>query len=129
MPGFRRVPLGEAARRLDGDLRFLSNLTPDHVEIGPGTAVPGALASQEIVRVVYVGPDGSKILLDQQRIPVDASGYRPINDAALENGDTLLGSSPQGVSLGTWVDPDGYRMSVAAHASADSLKRLIQRVH
>ena len=128
MPGFRRVALGEASRRLDGGIRFLSNLNPDHVELGPGSAVPGAQASLDVVRVVYNTPDGSRILLDQQRIPLDESGFRPINDAALENGDTLYGSSAQGVSVATWVDDDGYRMSLALRAPPDSLRKLIRRV-
>jgi hypothetical protein len=128
MPGFRRVALGEASRRLDGGIRFLSNMNPDHVEVGPGSAVPGAQAQLEVVRVVYNAPDGSRILLDQQRIPADESGFRPINDAALENGDTLYGSSAQGVSVATWVDNDGYRMSLALRAAPDSLRRLIRRV-
>jgi hypothetical protein len=128
MPGFRRVALGEASRRLDGGIRFLSNLNPDHVELGPGSAVPGAQASLDVVRVVYNTPDGSRIVLDQQRIPLDESGFRPINDAALENGDTLYGSSAQGVSVATWVDDDGYRMSLALRAAPDSLRKLIRRV-
>ncbi|HEY7029289.1 MAG TPA: hypothetical protein VH438_16860 [Gemmatimonadales bacterium] len=128
MPGFQRVALGEASRRLDGGIRFLSNLSPDHVEVGPGSAVPGAQASLDVVRVVYNIPDGSRILLDQQRIPLDESGFRPINDAALENGDTLFGSSAQGVSVATWVDDDGYRMSLALRAPPDSLRKLIRRV-
>jgi hypothetical protein len=128
MPGFRRVALGEASRRLDGGVRFLTNLNPDHVELGPGSGVPGAQASLDVVRVVYNTPDGSRILLDQQRIPLDESGFRPINDAALENGDTLFGSSAQGVSVATWVDDDGYRMSLALRAAPDSLRKLIRRV-
>ncbi len=128
MAGFRRVALGEASRRLDGGIRFLSNLNPDHVELGPGSAVPGAQASLDVIRVVYNTPDGSRILLDQQRIPLDESGFRPINDAALENGDTLYGSSAQGVSVATWVDDDGYRMSLALRAPPDSLRKLIRRV-
>ena len=56
------------------------------------------------------------------------SGFRPINDAALENGDTLYGSSAQGVSVATWVDDDGYRMSLVLRAAPDSLRKLIRRV-
>jgi hypothetical protein len=129
MPGFRRSALGEASQHLGGGIRFLSNLTPDHVEIGPGSAVPGAQGQLDVVRVVYLSRDGSRILLDQQRIPIDESGFRPINDAALENGDTLIGSSAQGVSVATWVDDDGYRMSLAIKGSPDSLRRMVRRVH
>jgi hypothetical protein len=81
-----------------------------------------------VVRVVYLARDGSRILLDQQRLPIDESGFRPINDAALENGDTLIGSSASGVSVATWVDNDGYRMSLALRASPDSLRSLVRRI-
>lgn len=129
MPGFRRSAVKEASQKLGGGVRYLSTMTPDHVEIGPGAAVPGAPGQLEVVRVVYLNRDGSRILLDQQRIPADESGFRPINDAALENGDTLIGSTTQGVSVATWVDDDGYRMSLALRASPDSLRRLVRRVH
>jgi hypothetical protein len=124
---FERIALGEASRRL-GAVRFVSNLSPDHLEVGPGSEVPGAQKNLDVVRVVYLSRDGSRILLDQQRMPVDESGFRTINDAALENGDTLYGSTSQGVSVATWVDSEGFRLSLAARASTDSLRKLVQAV-
>src|SRR5690606_40747354 len=39
-PRFRAVGSGEASLRLGGRLRLLDGLEPDHVEIGPASAVP-----------------------------------------------------------------------------------------
>lgn len=127
MSRFERIALGEASRRLGG-VRFVSNLSPDHLEVGPGSEVPGAQRNLDVIRVVYLSRDGSRILLDQQRMPVDESGFRTINDAALENGDTLYGSTSQGVSVATWVDSEGFRLSLAVRASTDSLRKLVQAV-
>lgn len=124
---FERIALGEASRRL-GAVRFVSNLSPDHLEVGPGSEVPGAQSNLDVIRVVYLSRDGSRILLDQQRMPVDESGFRTINDAALENGDTLYGSTSQGVSVATWVDSEGFRLSLAVRAGTDSLRKLVQAV-
>ncbi len=127
-PRFRAVGSGEASLRLGGRLRLLSGLEPDHVEIGPASAVPGAQRGLDVVRVVYRAPDGGRILLDQQLIPADSSGFRPIDDPALENGETAYGTSSTGVSVATWLDEEGYRISVVVQAPVDSLKRLVQRV-
>lgn len=127
-PRFRAVGSGEASLRLGGRLRLLNGLEPDHVEIGPASAVPGAQRGLDVVRVVYRAPDGGRILVDQQLIPADSSGFRPIDDPALENGETAYGTSSTGVSVATWLDEEGYRISVVAQAPVDSLKRLVQRV-
>jgi hypothetical protein len=129
MPQFRRVAVSDAARRLAGELRTIRGLSLDHVEVGPGTAVPGADQNLPVVRVVYQTTEGYPILLDQQRIPADASGFRPINESALESGDTLLGTSSSGVSVATWIDDDGYRMSLVLLGSTDSVRKVIRRVH
>lgn len=127
-PRFRAVGSGEASLRLGGRLRLLNGLEPDHVEIGPASAVPGAQRGLDVVRVVYRAPDGGRILVDQQLIPADSSGFRPIDDPALENGETAYGTSSTGVSVATWLDEEGYRISVVVQAPVDSLKRLVQRV-
>jgi hypothetical protein len=98
------------------------------VEIGPASAVPGAQRGLDVVRVVYRAPNGGRILVDQQLIPADSSGFRPIDDPALENGETAYGTSSTGVSVATWLDEEGYRISVVVQAPVDSLKRLVQRV-
>ncbi len=127
-PRFRAVGAREASLRLGGRLRMVSGLDPDHIEVGPASAVPGAQAGLDVVRVVYRTADGGRILVDQQLIPADSSGFRPIDDPALESGETAYGTSPTGVSVATWLDEEGYRISVVAQAPVDSLKRLVQRV-
>lgn len=127
-PSFRNVSAVEASRRLGGALRMLSGMDIDHIEVGPAAAVPGAQAGLAVVRVVYRTPDGRRMLLDQQLIPADSSGYRPVDDSALEHGAPAFGTAPNGVSVATWLDRDGYRISLVAQAPVDSLKRLIPLV-
>jgi hypothetical protein len=122
---FRRVSMSEATQKLGGQLRLIDGLEPDHVEIGPSSAVPGSQDGLDVVRVVYRSGSSGRILLDQQLIPADASGFRPLDDPALESGDTAFGTAPNGVSVGTWLDKDGYRMSLAVRAPVDSLRRLV----
>jgi len=127
-PKFRAVPVSEATQRLGGALRLLGGLDPDHVEIGPASAVPGAQAGLNVVRVVYRSPSGGRMLLDQQLIPADSSGYRPIDDATLENGQTAFGTAANGVSVATWLDEGGYRISLVAQVPVDSLRKLVPLV-
>jgi anti-sigma factor RsiW len=127
-PNFRSIRLSDAARRLGGKVRRLSGLEPDHVEIGPAFAVPGAQANLDVVRVVYRGSDGSRILLDQQLIPADSSGLRPLDDPTLESGETAFRSGANGLSTATWLDDEGYRISLAARVPTDSLRKLVQLV-
>jgi hypothetical protein len=127
-PRFRAVPVAEATQRLGGPLRLLRGLDPDHVEVGPASAVPGAQAGLNVIRVVYRAPDGGRMLLDQQLIPADSSGFRPIDDPALESGQTAFGTAATGVSVATWLDEDGYRISLVAQAPVDSLRRLVPLV-
>jgi hypothetical protein len=127
-PSFRNIAATEATRRLGGALRLVRGLDADHIEVGPAAAVPGAQAGLAVVRVVYRTPDGGRMLLDQQLIPADSSGFRPIDDPTLENGETAFGTAPNGVSVATWVDEDGYRISLVAQAPIDSLRRLVPLV-
>ncbi len=127
-PSFRNVQQAEAARRLGGGLRLIKGLEPDHIEVGPAAAVPGALSGLAVVRVVYRTPEGGRILLDQQLIPADSAGLHPIDDPTLENGQTAFGTAPNGVSVATWVDHEGYRISLVTQAPVDSVKQLVQLV-
>jgi hypothetical protein len=127
-PRFRKVSRAEAVRRLGGPVRSLQGFDADHLEIGAASAVPGAQAGLDIIRVVYRAADGSRILLDQQLLPTDSSGFRSIDDPTLESGETLYGTSPTGVSVATWLDEDGYRISLVAQVSLDSLKRMVPQV-
>ena len=127
-PRFKKVTRGEAVRRLGGPVRSLQGFDTDHLEVGSATAVPGAQAGLDVVRVVYRAAGGGRILLDQQLIPIDSSGFRPIDDPTLESGETAYGSSPSGVSVATWLDEEGYRISLVAQLPLDSLKKLVPLV-
>jgi hypothetical protein len=73
-------------------------------------------------------PDGGRLLLDQQMLPVDSDGLRSIDDPTLESGETAYGTGPDGVSVASWLDEDGYRLSLVARVPLDSLKRLMPLV-
>ncbi|HTS87445.1 MAG TPA: hypothetical protein VMG41_03050 [Gemmatimonadales bacterium] len=127
-PGFRAISLAEATRRLGGPLRTIAGLTVDHYEVGPASAVAGAQSKLDVIRTVYRAPDGDRILLDQQLIPADSSGFRPIEDPSLESGETQYRSADNGVSIATWLGDAGYWHSLVVRASVDSLKQLVQLV-
>lgn len=127
-PRFRAIQRAEAARRLGGAVRGVAGLVPDHYEIGPASAVPGAQRNIDIVRVVYRVGNGGRLMLDQQLIPVDSSGFRPIDDSALESGETVFRTGSDGANSATWLDESGYRISLSARVSQDSLRKLLPRV-
>lgn len=127
-PRFRDVPRGEAVQRLGGALRGVSGLTPDHYEVAPPGIVPGAQRNLEVIRVVYRLGTNGRLTLDQQRIPVDSSGFRPIDDAALESGETVFRTTQDGAASAIWLDEGGYRLALSARISQDSLRSLLTRV-
>lgn len=127
-PGFKSISLADAAERLGRPVRQLSGLEPNHVEIGPASAVRGAQSRLSVVRVVYRTPDGGRIELDQQAIPADSNGFRTIDDPTLEAGETAYRTSGRGVNVATWLD-DGYRISLSLRAPRDSLDILVPLVH
>lgn len=125
---FRSVQRVEAARRLGGAVRGVAGLVPDHYEIGPASAVPGAQRNIDVVRVVYRVGNGGRLTLDQQVIRADSSGFRPIDDSALESGETVFRTGTDGANSATWLDEAGYRISLSARVSQDSLRKLLPRV-
>lgn len=127
-PRFRAVQRAEASRRLGGPVRGVAGLVPDHYEIGPASAATGAQRNIDIVRVVYRVGNGGRLTLDQQIIPVDSSGFRPIDDAALESGETVFRAGADGTNSATWLDEAGYRIALSARVSQDSLRKLLPRV-
>jgi hypothetical protein len=127
-PGFSRVGLAEAVRRLGGPIRTISGLQPDHLEAASAKAVPGALKGLDVVRLVYQAPEGGRIMVDLQRIPADSNGLRPIDDPALESGETKFSTGPGGSHVATWLDDQGYRISVTARLPEDSLRGWVQRI-
>ena len=127
-PNFKPLSRSEAVRRLGGPVRFIQGHSVDHLEVGSASAVPGAQTGLDVIRVVYRTAGGGRILLDQQLIPADSSGFRPIDDPTLESGETAYGTSPSGVSVATWLDEAGYRMSLVAQLPLDSIKQLVPLV-
>jgi hypothetical protein len=67
----------EGVRLLGGQIRLIDGLSPERVETGPGTAVPGADPSLPLVRVIYAS---GSVTLDQQR-PATALTARREADA------------------------------------------------
>ena len=126
-PSFRNVATAEAARRLGGPVRVLRGIEVDHIEVGPPAAVPGALPGLPVVRVVYRTEAGGRMLLDQQLVPSENADPRLAGD--LERGQTAFGTAPNGVSVATWLDAEGYRLSLVVQAPVDSIKQLIQLVY
>jgi hypothetical protein len=126
---FRLARLSEAARSLGGPVRTIRGLEPDHIEIGPSTASPGSLPGVPVIRVIYQTDGGGRMTLEQQLIPADSTGFRPVDDASLESGAVTYGSTPSGVSVATWLDKDGCRLSLAMQGPVEVLKQLVSRVH
>jgi len=126
---FRRITFAEALRRFKGTVRTMDGLKLERVEIGPGRLVPGAQPNADLLRLTYRNVDGTRIILDQQQILPDASGFRPVSDPRLESGDTAYNSLHTGANVATWLDPRSYQISLTVLATPDSLKKLISRVH
>jgi hypothetical protein len=126
-PEFRIASAAEAARRLGGPVRTIRGLQPDHIEIGPASAAPGSLPDVPVIRVVYQTSDRGRVVFDQQLVPADSSGFRPIDDSRLESGEVLYESSPSGISVATWLN-SGYRLSLAMQAPVAALKQVVSRV-
>ena len=113
-PLFRRVESTEAIGALGGSMRLIDGVTPDHFEMAPGTVVPGAAETLQVVRVVYK-ISGATILLDQQRNPAIASR------------ESAAGTAPEGVSVVRWSSGE-FWLTLAGRVPADSLELLARRV-
>ncbi len=127
-PRFRAISRADAVRRLGGALRGVAGLTPDHYETAPPGVVPGVQRTLDVIRVVYRLGTNGRLTLDQQLIPVDASGFRPTDDPALESGETVFRATQDGGNSATWLDEGGYRLMLSGRISPDSLRRLVDRV-
>ncbi len=113
-PLFHRVESTEAIGVLGGSMRLIDGVTPDHFELAPGTVVPGAAETLQVVRVVY-RINGETILLDQQRNPAVASR------------ESATGTAPEGVSVVRWSSGE-FWLTLAGRVPADSLELLARRV-
>jgi len=135
-PIFRASDLDEASALLSGNLRYVEGLAPDGVKIGPGSLVPGADPAREVVRVVYLDPQGRRLQLDQQRFPLppDPGPGRLARDRVtptilgLAWGDTVATSGPGAASRLRWLDRSGLWISLSGNVPADTLRALLARV-
>lgn len=122
---WRVVAMEEAVAELGGQIRLIDGMTPDRVELGPGTAVAGADAFLPVVRVSYAR---GSVVLDQQRprrelARMEGAPLQAAKSAAPAAG--ALGMTAP--SLG-WSERDGIRFVVTGSVSADSLAALAGRV-
>ena len=78
---WRVVSMEEAVRVLGGQIRLIDGLTPNRIEVGPGTAVAGADPGLQVVRVVYA--DGAVTLDEQRPAPGD---QRPEGSCGVRGG-------------------------------------------
>lgn len=114
---FQRVTLSEAAGQLAGEVRLITGLTPEIVQLASGAILPGADPDRAVVRVVYNAPEG-RVILDQQR--VGRPGRR--------EPDIAISTAPNGVSVAQWVDWGGYWISLAGRTDQQTLLALANRI-
>lgn len=133
-PTFQETDVDEAASRFSGALLTVEGLALESVKIGPGTLVPGAVPTQDVVRLAYAEPSGRRIQLDQQRLPQARDTSREARARAvpptlgLGYGDTLVTTGPAGEARVRWLDSSGLWMSLMGNMPADSLRALLTRI-
>jgi anti-sigma factor RsiW len=124
---FRAITGRDAVNRLGSPIRLIDGVDPDHFESGPPGAAPGAQRGAPLVRVVYRAPNDGRVHLDQQFIRADSTGFRTIDDPALENGDTVYREAG-GRRSATWLDESGYLLTLSGPMTRAELRTLIGRV-
>jgi anti-sigma factor RsiW len=133
-PTFRSTNVDEAEARLSGTLRTVEGLALENVKIGPGSLVPGAVPTRDVVRLVYTEPSGRRLQLDQQRLPQGRDTSRLARARAvpptlgLGYGDTLVTAGPAGEARVRWLDRSGLWLSLIGNMPADSLRALLARI-
>jgi anti-sigma factor RsiW len=133
-PTFRSTNVDEAEAHLAGTLRTVEGLALENVKIGPGSLVPGAVPTQDVVRLVYTEPSGRRLQLDQQRLPQARDTSREARARAvpptlgLGYGDTLVTAGPAGEARVRWLDQSGLWLSLLGNMPADSLRALLARI-
>ena len=115
---WRVASMEEGVRVLGGQIRLIDGLTPNRIEVGPGTAVAGADPGVQVVRVVYAG---GAVVLDEQR-PAPVLGARKEAVAAGASGAFAQRAAP------AWEQRGDIRFVVTGSVSVDSLRALGARV-
>jgi anti-sigma factor RsiW len=131
LAGFRAAGLEEAVARLGGTIRLIDGMRIDHVEVGPGSRVPGAARGFDVVRILYVDDRGRRIVLDQQRMTPSADSVAAARDSAdvgMTYGDTLTTEAPNGQVRVRWMDRERFWLSLTASLPPDSARALVARV-
>lgn len=114
---WRVISMEEGVRLLGGQIRLIDGLSPERVETGPGTAVPGADPSRPLVRVIYAS---GSVTLDQQRPVAEV--------AARRESDASVAGAAAASSLTAWQERGGIRFVITGNVSVDSLRALGARV-
>jgi hypothetical protein len=133
-PTFQLTNVDEAASRLSGTLLTVEGLALESVKIGPGALVPGAVPTEDVVRLAYAEPSGRRLQLDQQRLPqardtsLEARARAVPPTLGLGYGDTLVTIGPAGEARVRWLDRSGQWMSLMGNMPADSLRALLARI-
>ncbi len=106
-------------------------MVPARFESGPGRLVPGADPSRPVVRVIYRDREGRRITLDQQPsdTPSDSiTGEHRVSINGLMPGDTLVTTSPDGLTRIRWIAQRKFWLSLSGRVEVDSLRALVGRI-
>jgi anti-sigma factor RsiW len=123
---FRLISMDEAVRRQSGTIRLIDGLQPLRVEAGPGSLVPGAAPTRDVVRIVYADATLGALTLDQQ--PAEAGAREGASVNGLMPGDTLVTAQPDGTVRVRWIDGKGYWLSLTGRGEADDVRAFVERV-
>ena len=119
---FFKLEGGEASAWLGGELQTLADLEAESVLLGPGAAIPGALADRPAVVIIYRDAAGHEIILVQQLVP---------GEELMEQSDDRVPAftvEPSGRRAYRWRDERGYRLMLIGMIESDSLRALADRV-
>ncbi|HXE57397.1 MAG TPA: hypothetical protein VNK43_05310, partial [Gemmatimonadales bacterium] len=111
----RRVHLDEAVRLLGGAVRLVDGAAPTRVEAVGAEAREG----RGSVRIVYELEDGKEIVLEQTRLA---------GRTRAAAGDTAIAPGGDRLPHISWIDVDGFRLTLTGPVDPDSLRRLARRV-
>jgi hypothetical protein len=87
------------------------------VEVGPGALLDNGVAGRNAARLIYWARGGEEIVLTQQYLGSPPQP-RPVADLP------ALVSEPGGPATYTWLDDDGYLLSVSAMMEPDIVRQI-----